>query len=404
MTPNSALVSWTAATGSQPMFYITNYRVDGNTDWIPNQLGLTQTTSQQITGLAGATTYNVRVQASNHLGVAFSNVVNFTTPAGVTVLRDFPIPTAWQGGTGVISDRVVPIEFFAASAPGTIVTRNFTVNAEWTGPTGVFRDMVVQIDIGATPLAPPLQVQNLRLSGPTDTTLIATWDSNFTGPRADGYQVQWSTGGGAWTNVVPTVPEVNNPVSVSRSFTVPLEFGGHVTFSRSVDIPLEWRGGKSASRDFTVPAEWRGNTIVTRSFDVPVEFRGTTTNVTRDVIVPLERRTTQRRDTGFGIEWSLTTTPTPSPTYTEIDLGDPTTLTDGSGLVWGLIQNNGGVATINGVQNGESSYCDILVWRISTNVIWIRDQQNSANWYFFTRTPTTPPGFWTGPTTVDPRL
>ncbi len=405
MTPTSVLASWTAATGSQPIFYITNHRVNGNTDWIANPLGNTTSLSQPITGLTGATTYNLRIQASNAAGVAFSNVVNFTTPAGATVLRDSASPIEWRGATGVATSSAVPVEFFAATAPGIIVTRNFTVSPEWTGPRGVFRDMTVQIELGATPLAPPLQVQNVVLPNSNDTSMVVTWDDNATGPRPDGYQVQWKRSVDAvFTNFVPTVAEPNNAFVVSRMFFAPMEYGGHVTFSRDADVPLEWRGGIGAARNFDVPVEFGGNFVSARNVIVPAEFGGTTLNVTRDAAIQPERRATMRRDTGVGIEWRLTPTPTPTPTYTEIDLGDPTTLTDGAGNVWGLTQTgSGGGAVLNGVTNNESEFCDILVYRISTQLVWIRDQAVPANWYYFQVNPAAPPGYWVGPS-GDPRI
>src|SRR4051794_5848133 len=110
-TPSSFLVSWPAAAGTPPIFYITNYRVDGDQDWIPDSLGETLATSQPVTGLAGATTYNVRVQARNDVGVVFSNVVNFTTPFGATVVKDISVSTEWGARVKVNRDDVVQAEF-----------------------------------------------------------------------------------------------------------------------------------------------------------------------------------------------------------------------------------------------------------------------------------------------------
>lgn len=406
MTPNSATATWTAATGTAPIFYITNIRVNGNTDWIPNPLGNTVALSQPITGLTGATTYNLRIQASNVAGVAFSNIVNFTTPAGATVLRDSASPIEWRGATGVVASSAVPVEFFAATAPGIIASRDFQISPEWTGPRGVSRDMAVQIESGATPLAPPLQVQNVQITNPANTTLTVTWDDNSTGPRPSGYQVLWKRSvDTTFTSFVPTVPEPNNAFAVSRTFAVSFEYGGSVTFSRDVDVPLEWRGGLGAARNFDVPAEFGGNFVVARNFVAPMEFAGTTLNVTRDAAIRPERRATMRRDTSVGIEWFLTPTPTPSPTYVEIDLGDPTTLTDGAGNVWGLSQADpaGGAAVLNGVVEDNSKFCDILVYRISTALVWIRNQAVPTDWYYFQVNPSAPPGYWVGPS-GDPRL
>jgi hypothetical protein len=406
MTPTTALISWTASSGTQPVFYITNHRVNGNTDWIPNPLGVTTSTSQLITGLTGSTTYNVRVQASNSAGVAFSGIVNFTTPAGSTVVRDTASPAEWRGAMVVVASGVVPAEFFLSTAPGIIVTRDFTVSPEWTGPRGVFRDMTSQIEISATPLTPPLQVQNVQLTLPTDNTFTVTWDDNSTGSRPTGYQVQWKRSSDpTFIDFVPTVAEPNNSFSVSRMFVAPMEHGGHVTFSRDTDVSVEWRGQLGATRDAAVPVEFGGNFRVTRDFIVPSESRGTTINVTRDAAVQPERRATFRRDTVVGVEWSLTTAPPPSPTFTEIDLGDASTLTDGAGNVWGLDQSdpNGGAAVLNGVINNDSKFCDILVYRFSTQLVWIRDQAFPANWYYFQVNPSVPPGFWVGPS-GDPRL
>jgi hypothetical protein len=82
----------------------------------------------------------------------------------------------------------------------------------------------------------------------------------------------------------------------------------------------------------------------------------------------------------------------------------PGTVTDNTGTVWGLTQGGGGgEATVNGVINTESSACDILVYVIATDTIWIRDQSNSANWYFWTyQVGGETGGFWTGPN-PDPR-
>lgn len=418
MTPTSVLVSWTAWGGTQPMFYITNHRVTGNSAWIPNPLGLTLGLNQAITGLTGATGYDVRLQGSNNAGVAFSAVFTFTTPAGGVIFRDVVIPAEfggprvisqnvavpvefrlstftvtrdltvlaeWTGNTGVTGNAAVPLEFRL----GTTFFRDAAVPLEWTGPTGVFRDFTVPVDIIPTPLAPPLQVQNLALSAPTTTTLLSTWDDLITGPSVQGYTMEWKRTTDPATSFLVIVPSVAEPVTpfvVSRTSLVPLEYGGHVTTVRNTDVPVEWSGGKGASRDFAMPIEFGGSTVRIVDAAVPLEFRGTTTNVTRDFTIPIERKATTRRDAIIGTDFrAIAPSPAPSAFYVEIDLGDGSTLTDPvSGITWGLANQNGGIATANSIPNAASAPCNILVRTFSPNVIWIRDASNTLLWRSWT--------------------
>lgn len=405
-TPSSVLVSWPAAAGTPPIFYITNHRVNGDQDWIPNPLGETLATSEPITGLAGATTYNFRVQARNDAGTVFSDVVNFTTPFGATVVLDTSVSVEWGSRVQVILDAVVPAEFGSLTVISPSATRTIGVGVEWGGGKATTTDAIIGVDIINTPLGVPLQVQGLQLTGPTNTTLNASWLDNATGPLPTGYQVQWRPAGSnqAFLNIIPTVPEPAHAIVVSQQFVVPAEFRGNATVIRDDGVAAEWRGPNGASRDLLVSIEFGGNKIMSRDSVVPVEFSGTTRNVIRDVTGSDTAFAAQRRDATVGIEWRLTPTPAPTPTFTEIDLGMPGTVTDSVGTVWGLTQVGfGGEATVNGAANTDSSPCDILVYVFATQLIWIRDQSNPSNWYYWTYDASGQNGgFWTG-ISPDPR-
>lgn len=414
MTPTSVLVSWTAWGGTQPIFYITNHRVTGNSVWIPNPLGLTQNLSQPITGLTGGTGYDVRVQGSNRLGVAFSAVFNFTTPAGGVVSRDVAVPAEWGGPKIIVRDVVAPAEF---RPPAFVVARNVTANVEWTGPTGVTRDFAVPVesrtgvtffrdavapaewtgpvgvtrdaaaplDINSTPLAPPLQVQNLALSLPTTTSLLASWDDLITGPSVQGYTLEWKRStdpAGSFLPVVPSVPEPSAPFVVSRTVAVPLDYGGHVALSQDAVVPAEFISPKTATRDFPAVMDFGGALVIRADRTAPVEFSGSTKNVFRDFAVPHERRTSPRRDLVVGAEFRATPpNPPPAAFYVEIDLGDAQTITDpATGIVWGLSNQSGGIATMNSVPNAASAPTDILVRTFSPDVIWARDAAHPLLW------------------------
>ena len=112
-TTSTLPLSWTApTTGTSPFSYQVQYRITGQTAW-QNFNGQIVTTSETITGLSAATSYDVQVQSINSAGVSVSAILTTPTAAATASPGDGVTGTANTGTTAPI---------IAGPASGTITT------------------------------------------------------------------------------------------------------------------------------------------------------------------------------------------------------------------------------------------------------------------------------------------
>jgi hypothetical protein len=84
-------VTWTSsASGTTPISYAVNYRITGQTAWVSSAAGSIPGTSQTLTELAAATSYDVQVVATNTAGSAASLTATGTTSAAASVAPSAP--------------------------------------------------------------------------------------------------------------------------------------------------------------------------------------------------------------------------------------------------------------------------------------------------------------------------
>jgi hypothetical protein len=112
-TTSTLPLSWTApATGTPGFAYQVRYRVTGQTAW-QNFNGEVVTTSETITGLSAATSYDVQVQSINSAGTSVSAILTTPTAAASASPGDGVTGTANTGTTAPV---------IAGPASGTITT------------------------------------------------------------------------------------------------------------------------------------------------------------------------------------------------------------------------------------------------------------------------------------------
>jgi fibronectin type 3 domain-containing protein len=223
-------LTWTAAIGT-----VDGYRVERSTNngttWTQVATGLTLT-SYSDTGLTAGATYWYRVFAYNAQGDSLaSNVASATTPGGLpaapsgftatpsVISPDPPFVTlAWIDNA--TNEQNFRLERALASAGPYTVTATLGSSAG-TGGSVTYVDTTVQPKMtywyrvaatnasGASPYAGPLsgvtpgeipqQPENLRVTKTQKNAITLAWDD-----RSDnelGFNIQRSTGGGAWITV-----------------------------------------------------------------------------------------------------------------------------------------------------------------------------------------------------------
>jgi hypothetical protein len=112
-TTSTLPLSWTAPTTGTPQFaYQVQYRITGQTTW-QNFNGQILATSETITGLSAATSYDVRVQTINSAGTSVSAILTTPTAAASGSPGDGVTGTANTGTTAPV---------IAGPASGTITT------------------------------------------------------------------------------------------------------------------------------------------------------------------------------------------------------------------------------------------------------------------------------------------
>lgn len=330
MTPTSFTVNWSPAGGTPSPVYITQHRITGNVPWTSNPAGSTAQTFQTINNLQPNTPYDVRVQASNVAGTAFSQVVQQTTLAAVGIVhRDM---------VGGIEWTAAPVESAqGASLTSTAGSITDAVGAKWTLVSGtglqVNRNGVAA---GSTANVILLLYFNHTIYEENSTSQWQKWNGSIwvatTDPRiapptesADGTTLTTTTGtitdatGIAWTLVSATGLEVaqNGVVDATTTNTVTLLYFGHAVYrSNSTGAWFKFASGAWSS----IPNDPRIQTIL---------------------------------------------------------LGATNTITDSTGVVWGLATTNGGQATRNGVLDTtqgsvtELAYVGTTMWRnVGATGLW----------------------------------
>jgi hypothetical protein len=147
-TSTTLAVSWTASSsGTTPISYVVNYRVTGQTAWIASAGGSTSGTSQTLTGLAAATTYDVQVVASNTAGSAASTTATGTTSTAASVAPS--APTGVSAGSPTPNSLLVS---WVTPASGS-TPMSYTVSFRPTGQTTW------------TPVTPPTSATSLTVTG-----------------------------------------------------------------------------------------------------------------------------------------------------------------------------------------------------------------------------------------------
>lgn len=341
MTPTSFTVHWSPAGGTPTPVYITQHRITGNQAWTANPAGTTAQTSQTISGLQPGTSYDVRVQASNPVGSAFSNVVQQTTLTAVGIVS--------RNITGGIEWTAAPVE----SAQGTSLTStagsiNDATGARWTLVSGT-----------------GLQVNRNGVAAGSTANVILLLYFNHTVYEENNASVWQSWNGTAW--VAATDPRVAPPTE-SPDGTTLTTTTGTITDTAGVAWTLVSGTGLQVARNGVVDASTT-NTVTLLYFGHAV-YRG--------------------NSIGSWFQFaSGAWSPIPNdPRVQTILLGASNTITDSTGVVWGLATTNGGLATRNGVSDQTQGGVTELAYVVTT--MW-RNVGSTGLWWSWNGTTWSPP-------------
>jgi hypothetical protein len=112
-TSTTVALTWTASSsGTIPVTYTPYYRLTGGSTWIQGPIGPTNLTSQTISGLSPATSYDFEVVSSNSGGIGTSSFVTQVTAAASGVAPT--APTSLTAGTPTSFSMI-----FSWTAPAT---------------------------------------------------------------------------------------------------------------------------------------------------------------------------------------------------------------------------------------------------------------------------------------------
>lgn len=332
-TPTSFVVSWPAFSGVPTPKYITQYQRTGTNppNFISNPLGQTSALTQTVSGLSppGAS-WDVRVQASNVAGTANSAPATVQLPsAGTVVVRDFPVVIEWGAPA-------------AESASGTLLTSSSGSISDATGARW-------------TLAGSPLTVQRNGVSagaGPGVQALLYFNHGVYYEGASSAYWFQWN--GSAW---IATFDPRNTQPTESASGTVLTTTSGTIVDVSGVTWSLVagLQPARNGISDTSIP---------------PVSL-----------LLDYNHVIYTQTAAGAWFQWSGTAwanLPTGDPRLQQtIVLGQTATLTDSSGVVWGLVNTNFGQATRNGVADTSSNnvtqlaFVTGIMWRfVSATGLW----------------------------------
>jgi hypothetical protein len=227
ITQTSLVLNWSQSSqGSQPISYQVQMRFAGIGSFAPFG-SATTTTSEAVTGLVAATSYDFEVVASNTSGAATSAFITVetaasgvapTAPTGVSVSNQTAsaVTLTWTGSSGTAPITYQPLFRVSGigtflpfgspvSGPPVVITGlapatpyDFEVQAINAAGTNNSTTIIGSTIAGTSPPSPP---GALTASNVTPTSLTMTWTAS-TGTPTPTYQLQQRVGStGAFANV-----------------------------------------------------------------------------------------------------------------------------------------------------------------------------------------------------------
>ena len=328
MTPTSFTVHWQASSGNPAPVYVTQYReasTGPNGAFTSNPAGTTPALAQLVTGLKPATTYDVRVQASNIGGVNFTNIIQATTPAALTVTRTVQCSVEW-GATAAESTNDTTV----TNASGSI---RDALGAVWTLAGGI-----------------TVTRNGTSANAPTQALLLLYHSHYIYYANGLGYWFQWN--GTAW---VPTYDPRGAAPAESTNDTLLTSANGKIIDTNG----LTW------------------NLSGTSPFDV--QLNGITDATAAGAQALLYHSHYVYRETTGGVWYRWTgsawTQVEADPRIAIVHNGEARTFTDPNGITWGIV--NGQVERNFTVDGTTANVVEIA---LVNGVVW--HENTSSRWYY----------------------